>query len=90
MTALLLEYEIQTPELDNLYSSTNLETLAIWRESIDTGNLIQAYYAPQKFALATGFQPQMSGGIELLFSERQSLTRKFCCSPSPDFLRRSP
>jgi hypothetical protein len=46
MTALLLEYEIQTPELDNLYSSTNLETLAIWRESIDTGNLIQAYYAP--------------------------------------------
>jgi hypothetical protein len=23
MTALLLEYEMQTPELDNLYSSTN-------------------------------------------------------------------
>jgi hypothetical protein len=75
MTALLLEYEMQMPELDNLYSATNLKTRAIWRESIDPGNPIQAYYAPQKFALATGFQPQMSGPIKALFSELHSLTR---------------
>lgn len=66
---------MRTPELDNLYRSTNMKTRALWGENIDTGSPIQAYYAPQKFALATGFQPPMSRSIEALFSELHSLTR---------------
>lgn len=61
-------------DLDALYESTNCNTLAMWQEHADTGGPIPAYYAPHKFALATGFQPPMSVEIAGLFTALHTLT----------------
>ncbi len=56
--------------LPDIYRSTNLNTLAIWKKNAGIGEIREdSYYDPVKLALATGIKPAMPSPVSRLVNE---------------------
>ena len=61
--------------LPDVYRATNANTLAMWEENAEIGDVRKEnYYDPVKFALATGLQPPISVPVSRLLDELKKLT----------------
>ena len=66
---------METSDLEKHYHDTNAKTLALWEKRDGIGAVREPFYATQKLALATGFQPEMAASVDMLFQELRALTR---------------
>ncbi|CAH0143519.1 hypothetical protein ACLEXY_08360 [Enterobacter ludwigii] len=66
---------METSDLEKHYHDTNAKTLALWETRDGIGAVREPFYATQKLALATGFQPEMTASLDMLFRELRALTR---------------
>lgn len=61
--------------LPNLYRSTNVNTIAMWKENAGVGEIREGnYYDPTKLALAAGIQPPLPLSVLRLLDELKKLT----------------
>lgn len=62
--------------LPDIYRSTNLNTIRMWENNAEIGNIREEnYYDPLKLALATGIKPRMPILVSQLIDELNELTR---------------
>ncbi|MCE1493570.1 hypothetical protein LWU33_15870 [Enterobacter hormaechei] len=62
--------------LPDIYRSTNLNTIGMWKDNAEIGEIREEnYYDPVKLALATGIKPHMPFSISLLIDELNELIR---------------
>lgn len=62
--------------LPNIYRSTNVSTIAMWKDNAGIGEIREEnYYDPVKLALATGIKPPISFLVSRLIDELKILTR---------------
>lgn len=60
--------------LPNLYRSTNVNTIARWKENAEVGEIREEnYYDPTKLALAAGIQPPLPLSVSRLLDELKKL-----------------
>ncbi|MDR6247070.1 hypothetical protein QE378_000227 [Klebsiella variicola] len=61
--------------LQNIYRSTNANTLAMWEDNAGIGEVrSEHYYDPVKLALATGIQPPIPFMVSRLLDELKNVT----------------
>lgn len=66
---------LNATRLQNAYSATNQNTLALWRENPAIGEIRkERYYDPDKLALATGIQPSLPEPVVCLIRELEQRT----------------
>ncbi|HEC2083061.1 hypothetical protein VU643_13595 [Klebsiella aerogenes] len=61
--------------LPNIYHSTNLNTIKMWKDNAEIGEIREeSYYDPVKLALATGIKPRMPFLVSQLIDKLDELT----------------